>query len=98
MCRFLRQLSVPILGILENMSGFSCPHCGKNVDIFKSGGGEKAAKELNVPFLGRLPLDPKLVEAADSGESFIEIYPGSEPAKAIEKICDSIDNNIRKKE
>ncbi|OGS18286.1 MAG: ATP-binding protein [Elusimicrobia bacterium RIFOXYA2_FULL_40_6] len=93
---FLRQLGVPILGILENMSGFSCPHCGKNVDIFKSGGGEKAAKELNVPFLGRIPFDPRIVEAADRGKSFIESYPGSEPAKAIENICRLIENKTKK--
>ena len=59
---FLRQLSTPILGILENMSGLICPHCGTKIDIFKSGGGEKAAKELNVPFLGRIPFDPHIAD------------------------------------
>lgn len=92
---FLRQLSVPILGILENMSGFVCPHCGKNIDLFKSGGGEKAARELNVPFLGRIPFDLRIVESTDNGKSFIELYPDSEATKVIEKICQSIDEKIR---
>jgi len=92
---FLRQLSVPILGILENMSGLTCPHCGKNIDIFKSGGGEKAAKELNVPFLGRLPFDPRIVETTDNGKPFVEMYPDSESAKVLDKICSSIDEKIR---
>jgi len=94
---FLRHLSVPILGILENMSGLTCPHCGKNIDIFKSGGGEKAAKELNVPFLGRIPFDPRIVETTDDGKPFIEMYPDSESAKVLDKICSSIDEKIRKR-
>jgi len=93
---FLRQLSTPIFGILENMSGLTCPHCGKNIDLFKSGGGEKAAKELGVPFLGRIPFDPRIVETTDNGKSFIELYPDSEPGKILDKICSSIDENIRK--
>ncbi len=92
---FLKQLSVPIFGILENMSGLTCPHCGKNIDIFKSGGGEKSAKELNVPFLGRVPFDPHIVETTDNGKPFIELYPDSEAAKVIEKICNLIDGKIR---
>ena len=77
------------------MSGLSCPHCGRNIDLFKSGGGEKAAVELNIPFLGRIPLDPHIVETADNGESIIEAYPDSETVNVIEKICNSIDDNIR---
>ncbi|OIO74783.1 MAG: ATP-binding protein [Elusimicrobia bacterium CG1_02_37_114] len=94
---FLRQLSVPILGILENMSGLTCPHCGENIDIFKSGGGEKAAKELNIPFLGRIPFDMRIVETTDDGKSYIETYFDSEAAKVIEKICSSIDGKVRSK-
>ena len=94
---FLRQLSTPILGILENMSGLICPHCGAKIDIFKSGGGEKAAKELNVPFLGRIPFDPHIVETSDNGKSFIEAYPDSEAAKILDRICSSVDEKIRSK-
>lgn len=94
---FLRQLSTPILGILENMSDLTCPHCGKDINLFKSGGGEKAARKLNVPFLGRIPLDPRIVELTDNGKSFVETCPGSEATMVIEKICSSIDEEIRRK-
>lgn len=92
---FLRQLSVPIIGLLENMSGLTCPHCGKNIAIFKSGGGERAASELKVPFLGKIPFDPGIVEAADNGRPFVEAYPGSKQASLIEGICGLLDEKIR---
>ncbi len=94
---FLRQLSVPIFGILENMSGLTCPQCGAKIYLFKSGGGEKAAKELNVLFLGRIPFDPRIVEASDSGKTFIETCPGSEATKVLVNICRLIDEKVRKK-
>lgn len=93
---FLRELSTPILGILENMSGMKCPHCGKDIVLFKTGGGEKAARELGVPFLGRIPFDPRIVESTDDGKPFVEAYPDSEASKVIEKICQSIDEKVRK--
>ncbi len=68
---FARTLNMPILGIVENMSGFVCPHCSKKVDIFGSGGGEKAAAELKIPFLGKIPLDMKIVESGDEGKPFV---------------------------
>ncbi len=68
---FSRVLKVPVIGIIENMSGFVCPHCGTEINIFKYGGGERAATELDVPFLGRVPLDPKVVEATDAGTPFV---------------------------
>ncbi|MEO0155773.1 MAG: Mrp/NBP35 family ATP-binding protein [candidate division WOR-3 bacterium] len=95
---FLRQLSTPILGILENMSGFVCPHCGKEIDIFKTGGGEKAAKELGVPFLGRIPLDPHIVESTDNGKPIVAQYPDSNSAKVIMAICKEIDSIVRPSE
>jgi len=64
---FCRQVNVPVLGVLENMSGFTCPHCNKRVDIFKTGGGEVMANEMNVPFLGRVPIDPEIVNCGDAG-------------------------------
>lgn len=93
---FLRELSTPIFGILENMSGMKCPHCGKDIVLFKTGGGEKAAKEFGVPFLGRIPFDHHIVESADDGKPFVEAYPDSEASKLIEKICRSIDEKVRK--
>src|SRR4030042_2397100 len=64
---FARRLNLSIAGIVENMSGLKCPHCGKDINIFGQGGGEKMAIEMNVPFLGRIPIDPKVVELADQG-------------------------------
>ncbi|MCK5309718.1 MAG: Mrp/NBP35 family ATP-binding protein [Thermoplasmata archaeon] len=90
---FARQLNMPVLGIVENMSGMDCPHCGKNIDLFKIGGGEKAAKEMDVKFLGRLPIDPEVVSAGDSG-SPIASNEELESSKAFVTIVE----NIEKKE
>ncbi len=68
---FCRQVKVPVLGVVENMSGLNCPHCGKLIELFKTGGGEAMANKLKVPFLGRIPLEPAVVEASDSGRPFI---------------------------
>jgi Mrp family chromosome partitioning ATPase len=67
---FCRQVNLPVLGILENMSGFICPQCGARVDLFKVGGGQTLARETNVPFLGRIPLDPEIVISGDNGVPF----------------------------
>ncbi len=61
------KLSVPVLGLVENMAGFTCPHCGETSDPFGRGGAEEAAERLGIPFLGRIPLDPSLREASDAG-------------------------------
>ncbi len=86
---FSGVLKVPVIGIVENMSGFVCPHCGKEVNIFKYGGGERAASELGVPFLGRVPLDPQMVEAADSGTPFV-LQKESKVSKAFEEIVENV--------
>ncbi|RLF53832.1 MAG: ATP-binding protein [Thermoplasmata archaeon] len=65
---FARSLNVPILGIIENMSGFRCPYCGKTSYIFKQGGGERLAEETGVRFLGRIPIDIRIVEEEDEGK------------------------------
>jgi len=80
---FCRQLHVPVLGVIENMSGFVCPHCGKRVDIFKSGGGETMAADMGVPFLGRIPIDPAVVQASDRGELYVQAHAESETAMAF---------------
>jgi len=87
---FSRQLKIPVLGIVENMSGLICPHCGKEIDLFKVGGGEKAAKELKVPFLGRIPLDPKVVESGDDGMPIVLADSESPAAVAFGKLVDNI--------
>jgi len=73
---FAKELGVPVIGIIENMSGFICPHCQKEIDLFGAGGGEKAAVDLKVPFLGRIPVEPEVVKSGDSGEPFLS--PGRE--------------------
>ncbi|MDY6965261.1 MAG: Mrp/NBP35 family ATP-binding protein [Halobacteriota archaeon] len=85
---FARQLKTPIVGIVENMSGFVCPKCGERIDLFKVGGGQRSAKEMDVPFLGAVPIDPRIVEDSDSGKPFI--LDGSPASEAFEKIADKI--------
>src|SRR6184192_3142825 len=80
---FARAVKMDILGVIENMSGFVCPHCGKQTDIFKIGGGEAAAKELGLPFLGRVPIDPRIVIGGDAGTPFVLEHPDSEATKAF---------------
>ncbi|HBW22950.1 MAG: ATP-binding protein [Elusimicrobia bacterium GWA2_56_46] len=80
---FLRQLGVRVLGILENMAEFPCPHCGGKIDLFKAGGGEKAAETLGVEFLGRVPFDPGLLEAGDKGRLFMDTKKDSPAARAL---------------
>jgi len=87
---FARSLNLKILGIIENMSGMTCPHCGKDIDLFKKGGGEKVALELGVPFLGKIPIDPQIVISTDEGKPFIGTQPDSEASKAFMKIVESI--------
>ena len=88
--RFGAETRIPIIGIIENMSGFVCPHCGEVTNIFKSGGGEAAARELNVQFLGRVPIEPGVVDAGDSGMPVVLKYPESASAKAFESIVDKV--------
>ncbi|MBN2199414.1 MAG: Mrp/NBP35 family ATP-binding protein [Candidatus Aminicenantes bacterium] len=88
--QFARKLNLKVLGIIENMSGFVCPHCGRKIDLFKTGGGEKAAEEMGVPFLGRIPLDPRIVVSGDDGRPFAVYEKGTEAAAAFEAIVDKI--------
>ena len=87
---FAGQLKVPVLGIIENMSGFTCPHCGKEIDLFGIGGGEKAASNLKVPFLGRIPLEPLIIKSGDSGRPFIQFNKDSNVAKILDEITEKI--------
>jgi len=69
--RMFETVHVPILGIIENMSTFTCPHCGRGTDVFRRGGGERISRELSVPFLGTIPLDPDIVESGDEGRPIV---------------------------
>ncbi|MCK5006867.1 MAG: Mrp/NBP35 family ATP-binding protein [Spirochaetales bacterium] len=68
---FCRQVNMPVVGILENMSGLSCPHCGERIDLFSSGGGERTAVEMGVPFLGKIPIRPEIVASTDEGQPYV---------------------------
>ncbi|MBP3385539.1 MAG: Mrp/NBP35 family ATP-binding protein [Candidatus Methanomethylophilaceae archaeon] len=87
---FAAETHIPIIGIVENMSGFVCPHCGEVTDIFKSGGGEATAKDMNVQFLGRVPIEPGIVDCGDNGVPVVLKNPDSASAKAFEDIIDRI--------
>jgi len=80
---FLKTVGVPVLGILENMTAFHCPHCGGGINLFKTGGGAQAAGEMGVPFLGSVPFDPAMVDAGDAGKFYAVENPASPPAAAI---------------
>lgn len=88
---FAKELRVPVIGIIENMSGFICPNCGAEINIFKVGGGEKIADELGVPFLGRIPIDPKICEDSDNGLPFVIEHTDSPAAKAFMRIVEKIE-------
>jgi Mrp family chromosome partitioning ATPase len=89
--------NIPIIGIVENMSGFVCPHCGEVTNIFKSGGGEDAANQLGIQFLGRIPLEAGVVNSGDKGMPVVIAEPDSASAKAfksvVAKIVDTIENH-----
>jgi Mrp family chromosome partitioning ATPase/predicted Fe-Mo cluster-binding NifX family protein len=83
---FCRQLELPVLGVVENMSGFSCPKCGEVVKIFGSDGGRAMAEEMGVPYLGTIPIEPEVVVSGDSGTPMVQSKPHSETAKAFGRI------------
>ncbi|HUU03456.1 MAG TPA: iron-sulfur cluster carrier protein MrpORP [Myxococcota bacterium] len=83
---FCRQLNLPIFGVIENMSGFICPHCHERTDIFGSGGGEAMASDMKVPFLGAIPIEPDVVSASDEGTPVVQSHPHSETALAFKRI------------
>jgi len=87
---FCHQLKVPVLGVIENMSGFVCPHCGKTTDILNSGGGARMAEEMKVPFLGAIPIDPQIVQACDDGTAFISRFAESPTAQIMHRITQPI--------
>jgi ATP-binding protein involved in chromosome partitioning len=92
---FARRLGVPVIGIVENMSGFICPECGAKVDIFKVGGGQKIAQDLAVPFLGSIPIDPEICSDSDKGTPFIAEHPNSPATKAFTEIVKKIENFLQ---
>ncbi len=88
--QFIKQLKIPVLGIIENMSGFICPYCKKRIDLFGYGGGEKTANELNITFLGRISIEPEIVKAGDLGQPLLNPKKAALPENAINEIKEII--------
>lgn len=89
MISFSRDSNVPIVGVIENMSTMTCPHCEKDIDVFKKGGGKKLAEELVLPYLGSIPLDGEIVANSDSGQPVVLSRPDSAAAKAFMKLAEN---------
>ena len=88
--KFIEKLEIPVIGIIENMSGMICPHCGDTIDLFGRGGGEKAAQELGVPYLGSIPLDPEMVKAGDEGRPYILRHADSPTWRAVDAVMENL--------
>lgn len=87
---FCRQVGMPILGLIENMSGLVCPHCGVEIPLLGQGGGLATAKQMDVPFLGRLPFDPRVVQLGDEGRMFFGDGDDTPFALALGKLVDEV--------
>ena len=85
-----RQLNVPILGVIENMSGFVCDHCGQTTDIFKQGGGQMVAAEQEVPWLGAVPLERAIMASGDDGLPVVLAEPDSSSAGVFVKLAEAV--------
>jgi ATP-binding protein involved in chromosome partitioning len=94
---FAIRLNMPIIGVVENMSNFICPHCGTKTEIFQTGGGKKIAQEAGITFLGSLPIDPTVGAGADQGKPFMIANPNSETAKAFTEITNKIETYLKQR-
>ena len=92
---FCKHVKMRVVGLVENMSGLICPHCSETVEVFKSGGGERTAKEFNVPFLGKVPMDPKIVIGGDDGAPFLTSDNESPAITAFASVIDNVVKNIK---
>jgi ATP-binding protein involved in chromosome partitioning len=95
---FTRELRAPVVGIIENMSGFVCPKCGAEFDILGTGGGQKISEELDVPFLGKIPIDQRICEDSDKGTPFIIEHPDTPAARAFMLVVDKIEEFLKQGE
>jgi ATP-binding protein involved in chromosome partitioning len=93
---FCKMLNLPIIGIVENMSGFTCPKCGAEINIFMHGGGEKIAKDMGIEFIGKIPLDQRICESSDRGVPFIVEHSQTPTAKAFMNIVEKIEKFFNK--
>ncbi len=98
--KFVEMMDLPVLGVIENMSGMVCPHCGEVIDLFGRGGGEKAAKKYHVPYLGAIPIDIEMRKAGDEGKPFIIRTPGVKNPTwdAVDKVMENLITVIESRE
>jgi len=94
--RFAQSIKVPVTGLIENMSGFICPHCRRPIDLYGSGGGEQMAVDMQVPFLGRVAFDPQIIQASDAGEFFLHPEDQANAAGWMDDIVDNINARLLK--
>jgi len=87
---FCKTVKMEIFGLIENMSGYSCPHCGEMIELFGTGGGEKTANQMGVRFLGRIPFDPKMVACGDSGVCYQDSHQDSAVTKAFIDVAEAM--------
>ena len=92
--KMFERVNTRVLGIVENMSGLACPHCEEVIDVFGSGGGSVLAKEMNVPFLGKIPLDPQVREAGDKGAPTVVSSPDSRAGEALASLMHTVDERL----
>ena len=95
---FARKVNLRVLGVIENMSGFVCPHCGERTDVFSTGGGEQMARSMNVPFLGRVPLAAEIVALSDAGKPLTGDHAPEAVREAWESIIDALMERIGRSE
>lgn len=88
---FCKAVNMSVIGVVENMSGFVCPNCNERVDIFKNGGGEEIAREFDLPFLGRIPMDPRVVIAGDDGKPYLSSDEESPATIAFSAVVDAVE-------
>ncbi len=93
---FAKDSKIPIIGIVENMSGLDCPHCHQQIEVFRKGGGEASAADMGVPFLGRIPLDPDVVMQCDYGEPFAMFHSDTPTAEAFHDVANKVDAFCKK--
>lgn len=89
---FCRKTGLQVMGVVENMSGFTCPHCAECTNVFSRGGGEELARLAGVPFLGSVPLDPELSRSLEEGRDFIQEFPKSPAFPALTSIAREVLN------
>lgn len=88
--KFVEQLGIPVIGIVENMSGLVCPHCHEEIDLFGKGGGRKVAEEFDVPFLGAIPIDPEMRKAGDEGRPYILLHKENPTWKNVQAAMEEL--------